>query len=313
MGIRLALIGCGLVLACAVSVVEAEVGGMLPLAASDANGVGLEGLPARPVDAIDGTTFAAATDTLDARARQDVAVREILRGNIPDFERALVPVAVGAVGVDGRHHNVTFWVTPDYLAIGSEGDFLRMPLDLPAAITVASSLGCLLPTPRMVDAIYAQSGLRLTPSPLPPGPQMRSNNYILTHRDRVDAQIATLTRGVQRASPTGGKLIAGHKKDVVLTNRYLTQPDRVAIYGWHRPTGQPIQPLSLVHGSRYFDYSHGVRLVHDQALADGELRSVYDLLSDPVFAPLLSSEGPMPSARALMHTAPKADSIAHAS
>ncbi len=41
-----------------------------------------------------------------------------------------------------------------------------------------------------------------------------------------------------------GKLIAGHKKDVVITNRLLTMPKRVAIYGWHRPNGSPIQPLA---------------------------------------------------------------------
>lgn len=293
MGARLAWIFCGLVLFSAGPVVEAVTGASAPPAPSLE--LVLEGLPARPADAIGGAAFAALTDTLDARERQSYAVREILAGNVPDFERGLVPVTMEEAGPDGRRHTVTFWVTPDYLAIGHGGDFLRMPLDLPSATTVASSLGCLLPTPRMVDAIYTQAALRLTPSPMPPGPQMRSNTYLLTHQARVEDQIGTSERGV---------LTAGHKKDVVLTNRYLTQPGRVAIYGWHRPTGQPIQPLSLVHGARYADYSHGVRLVYGQALADGELRSVYDLLSDPIFAPILSSEGVMPSAWALMHATP---------
>ena len=35
-------------------------------------------------------------------------------------------------------------------------------------------------------------------------------------------------------------------------------PDRVAIYGWHRPDGRPIQPLSTVHGFRYADRNNFV-------------------------------------------------------
>jgi hypothetical protein len=33
-----------------------------------------------------------------------------------------------------------------------------------------------------------------------------------------------------------GALIAGHQKDLVLTGRLWSEPGRVAIYGWPRPT-----------------------------------------------------------------------------
>lgn len=41
-------------------------------------------------------------------------------------------------------------------------------------------------------------------------------------------------------------LLAGHKKDLVLTRRLVGRPDRVAIYDWHRLDGRPIHPLSML-------------------------------------------------------------------
>jgi len=35
----------------------------------------------------------------------------------------------------------------------------------------------------------------------------------------------------------------------------------VAIYGWHKLDGKPIQPLYTGHVDWYVDYSHGIRLV----------------------------------------------------
>lgn len=40
-----------------------------------------------------------------------------------------------------------------------------------------------------------------------------------------------------------GTLVAGRKKDGVITPRLETAADRVAIYGWHRLEGTAIQPL----------------------------------------------------------------------
>jgi hypothetical protein len=88
---------------------------------------------------------------------------------------------------------------------------------------------------------------------------------------------------------------------LVLTNRLLANPDRVAIYGWHEDGGRPIQPLSTVHGARYADYSHGVRLVSAMAYVDGAARPLLDLLEDPRLARLVSDEGPI--SRAVLRAA----------
>ena len=55
----------------------------------------------------------------------------------------------------------------------------------------------------------------------------------------------------------------------------------------------PIQPLSTVHGARYADYSHGVRLVSAVAFVNGRPRSLLDVLQDPWLAGIVSDEGPI--------------------
>jgi hypothetical protein len=191
----------------------------------------------------------------------------------------------------GEALTATIWVSPDYLAIGPDDDFLYIPLTWPSATDVAERFGCVVPTPKMVDAVYQQARVRLEPQPLPAGPQMRSSVYYERHQQMIDAQ---------RLGTPFGALISGHKKDVVLTDRLFDRPDRVAIYGWHRPDGRPIQPLSTVHGVRYADYSHGVRLVWHEVWIDGTSHSIYDVLADPALAPLLSYEGSIRDPRALM-------------
>jgi hypothetical protein len=115
---------------------------------------------------------------------------------------------------------------------------------------------------------------------------MRSTDYVLRHTNLVGLQ-----RGLH-PEPLGA-LTAGDKKDLVLTEELWRSPGRVAIYGWHKLTGTPIQPLSTVHGARYVDYSHGLRLISNTVYVNGAVRSMEDVLADPQLAPILSREGPL--------------------
>jgi len=248
-------------------------------------------IPQRPRDAITGSQFARETDGWPESERQRAAVAEIERGNMPQFLRQLLPIDLHDQTPGGEARSATIWVLPDYLAIGPDEDFLYMPLTWPSATDVASRFGCVVPTPKIVDAVYRQARVHLEPQPLPAGPRMRTNAYYERHQEMIDAQ---------RLGTPFGALISGHMKDVVLTDRLFDHPDRVAIYGWHRLDGQPIQPLSTVHGVRYADYSHGVRLVWHEVRIDGVSRSIYDVLADPVLAPLLSYEGSIRDPHALM-------------
>src|SRR5262249_33446374 len=90
-----------------------------------------------------------------------------------------------------------------------------------------------------------------------------------------------------------GTLVAGIKKDIVVTNQLDGHQDRVGIYGWHQEDGAPIQPISILHGKEYADYSHGLRLVHGKMRVEGEEVDLASVMRDPWLCALVSDEGPM--------------------
>jgi len=250
-------------------------------------------IPDRPAAAASGSAFVKRVMDASGEARDKAASAEILSGNIPSFLRRLIPVRLSGKLPDGRSARVVICVMPDYLAVGSDRDFVRVPMGLPSAAGLADRLGFLLPTTAMVDAIHRQAAIRLKPRPMKPTSRMRSTAYLWRHDQTVDRQ-----RGA--VAGTLDLLTAGQKKDLVLSNRLRSVRGRVAIYGWHRRNGTPIQPLSTVHGARYADYSHGVRLVSATAFVNGAARSLARLLNDPGFARILSREGPIADAAGLL-------------
>lgn len=243
----------------------------------------LEAIPARPSDAPTGRAFARQVWSVSGPARDALIVTQLEEGNIPPFLRHLIPVTVRGQTPHGPAR-ITVCVLPDYLAVGSDTNFLYVPLGLKAALAVAARFGGLLPTPKLVDAIYAASPVKLVPEPLTASDEMRSTAYVLHHTELIDLQRALYRQPL-------GTLTSGDKKDLVLTDRLWQTPGRVAIYGWQRASGRPIQPLSTVHGERYADYSHGIRLVSRTVYVNGVARSVDDVLADSNLAPLLSREG----------------------
>lgn len=243
-------------------------------------------IPERAAQDLTGSQFALYVSKMNSDEREETILEEISKGNLPEFLRRLVPVELQCQLTNGQSLTATIFVTPDYLAIGSDSDFLRIPMNLHTATAVAERFGFILPTRKMVDAIYIQSRYHLSPQPLPAGPQMRSTEYYSTHNQMIEDQ-------VHAAGAPLGALVSGDKKDVVISNRLILNLGRIAIYGWHRGPGQPIQPLSTVHGANYADYSHGIRLISEWALLNGKLQSVRDILRDPSTSGLLSDEGPM--------------------
>lgn len=250
-------------------------------------------MPRRRGTAPEGRAFMARLDGMNGTDRDHRVTRQILTGNMPRFLRQLAPVRFSGRTPDGRRARITLCVTPDYLALGSDRDFVRVPLGLRAATRIGERFDMLLPTAQMVDLIYQAARLRLTPQPMQPGPQMTSTAYLLHHNATIEAQR-------RRRGAPAETLISGHKKDLVLTNRLTERRGRVAIYGWHRRNGRPIQPLSTVHGAGYADYSHGVRLVSRIAYLDGKPVDLRQLLADARYAGLLSNEGPIRGPRLLM-------------
>ena len=133
-------------------------------------------LPARPSRSRTGSTFVQDILHLAGAARDRAVTEQVLAGNVPRFLRTLAPVTLSGKGTGGERIDVTICVTPDYLAVGDNTDFVRVPIGLPAAAGIAADLGFHLPTTKRVDAISAQSEVRLPPAPMPPTAQMASTD-----------------------------------------------------------------------------------------------------------------------------------------
>jgi hypothetical protein len=236
-------------------------------------------LPPRSPEAPSGSAIARAIAPLGIGEREERVLAEVTAGNVPSFLRALVPVTARAGSDEATYH-----VVPDYLAVGSDADYVLMPLSPATAQTIADRLGCMLPTPKMADDIYTGAAVKLTPEPIAPSPAMTTVAVFLDHNARVRAQR-------ERLGKPPGPLVAGHKKDVVISQKVFDAPGKVAIYGWHRLGGTPIQPLYTGHTADWVDYSHGIRLVLRRMTVNGSRTTADLVLSDPRLAPLLSNEG----------------------
>ena len=239
-------------------------------------------IPKRPMDAPSGSAFFAKVAGLSPAEREEAIVQEVCRGNIPDFLRSFQKLTVRARDAKGKEHAATIEVMPDYLAIGSDSDFIRLPMTPTTAARIADAFGCALPTRKIVDEVYGAAKVKLEPRPLTK--DRESATTFLEHNRIIEGQ---------RAGQKLGDIVAGIKKDVVVTNRLGERANRVAIYGWHKLDGTPIQPLTIVHVNWYVDYSHGVRLMKRTVLVDGVPRDIRAVIYATDLASLLSDEGPI--------------------
>lgn len=246
-------------------------------------------IPPRPVDAPTGTELVAqlvASGAGYSRQRDDLIYAQVASGNVPDFMRLLCPVEVSP--------GTTVYVAPDYLCVGSDDDFVHVPLNPMTFQRVCDAFGAVIPTRKMVDATWKAATAKLQPMPMGP-PQYQYDN---TMQDT--SRFAVHSRWCQDSFKKGGhklgELTAGHKKDVVVC-RSVQDPaeKKVAIYGWHKLDGRPIQGPQIqdsAHEITYRDYSHGERLVAAYAVQDGATVLVASVLKDPLRAGCLSDEVP---------------------
>ncbi len=186
-----------------------------------------------PTDHLTGQTFYKNVFAVSLKEREAFAKSEILKGNIPGilkkFKRLTIDTAI-----DGKSFKMVIFVLPDYLSIGSNKNFARIPLTPMTAQQIADSFHCFLPTRKLVDMIYKHAPIKLEPIPM----------YAFRDSAVMMYQHNLMIEG-QRRLRKG--LIAGIKKDVVITGKLNGNPGKVAIYGWHKLDGKPIQQLYTGH------------------------------------------------------------------
>lgn len=248
-------------------------------------------LSPRPADAPTGTQFAQQITPLDLRQRENEIFAQIASGNVPNFLRHLCPVQVTNVSF-GVTNRATFYVTPDYLAVGSDEDYFLTPISPNMAQRIADLTGCSLPTRKMVNDIYAAALVKLGPSPIPPSSAMITVPVFSNH----NAIVRTQREKYLKQFPLGA-LAAGHQKDVVICASLANASGKVAIYGWHQTNGIPIQPLYLGHSAAWVDYSQCTRLAQNTIVVNGTNTTIARTLADPELSTLLSDEGTISESR----------------
>lgn len=209
------------------------------------------------------------------KKREELVYNEIINGNVPDFMKSLVEVKVSPT--------VSVYVMPDYMSIGSNDDFLRIPYTAPFAQRIADEIGFALPTRKIVNDTWAAGTVKLIPQPKGPpyDSTLFSPDAIINSNIKIE---------IQRKGRFG--LIVGQKKDIVCSTTIEQYPNDVVIYGWIQLNGIPIQGLQpRAHSIAYEDYADCIRYCSDTITVDGKDVNYYDALVDPTLYKFLSDEG----------------------
>ncbi len=224
--------------------------------------------------------------TLGPEEREALIVEEVIKGNYPDFLVDFVPVSYMAKDSEGVIRNVTVFVSPNYCSVGNENDLFIVPLTPMAGTTIVELFDASLPTPMLVDTIYERATLKLEPfNYIPRGNRNETPDLLYDHSRVIMAQI-------KASGEYPSVFVAGIKKDVVISSKLsdLKRDHHVTIYGWHKLDGKPIQPVTNIHINTYVDYSHGIRLVSQRVLVDGEEHRYDKILQDSLLYTILTRE-----------------------
>lgn len=259
-------------------------------------------LPPRPSNAPTGSQFIASVNfgNMNNKGNQykmeQAILAEIERGNVPSFCR---PEKMKTLSMQKNGITVNYKAGLDYLAVGSDDDYVRVPVTPLLAQTLARKYGWGLPTGAMTDNIYSNADIKLEGKgyvTAPPGTaenkrqqaMMQGNEFIERHTHDIDKQLGP--DGKQRLV-NGQALVAGHKKDVIISRYAIDHPGSLDFRGLYIG-GRPIQ-TNPAHEDSYRDYSHGFRPIDGNiivAYPDGTTvpMKYYDALKDPKIAQVLN-------------------------
>ena len=260
----------------------------------------------KPKASLSGRDFMISIDTVGFWKREDMIVEAILSGNMPSelkqFQKIVftTPI-VDSVEILRKPHKVEMLVLCDYLSVGRDDDFVRMPMGPLAAQQIADSLNCFLPTTYLVDRIAEVSEGHIDIFPFRPLGGRNMQPIVFQDSDNAIKALFK-AKGYEF-----GQFISGLKKDVVLTYKIQSRDEMnkyEAIYGWHHPDGRTQQPLFVRHGNFYVDYSHGIRLINRTVVVDGKECDAKEILESATLYRLLSDE-PEPLKKATYAGNPK--------
>jgi len=205
--------------------------------------------------------------------RENEIFKAITIGNIPDFLRKTVTISDKFADSEGNLHMVTYETMPDYLSVGNDDDFCRIPMNPYTAQLLADKFGASFLTAKLSDHIYKMAQIKLTPFNYFP---VGNANEMVSKFEEHNSQIEKQRKEINGIN---GQLVAGIKKDVIISSQLI-----------NKPGGKPIQPVYSRHINWYVDYSHGIRFINNQILIDGKPALLTEILKDPVLYRIFSDE-----------------------
>lgn len=229
-------------------------------------------------------------------------VRAVLAGEFVPFD--FVPIACG---------RVTLYVSTDVLALTTTGKPVRVGTTPALAQLLADHFGGVVPTPRIVDAIWAAADVRLLPhGQWKEGADISLPAFELAHSAAIDRELA----GRQGLAATLGKtwalcarlwpLWAFSRKRVTYGWPYPSSHPNTYPSATKKPSGAPLggwviqppppNPLSEGHNDLHHDYSQTWRAVARRCELDGQPADLAEILTSSN-ASEVSTDGRLPGAR----------------
>jgi hypothetical protein len=218
-------------------------------------------------------------DPSDEGKRHRLVLEQVFRRNMPDTWDDWVSITV--IGRKGTV--VEFEVSPHGLRIGTNEDWVEVPMDGPHFAAAAELLGLSLAPAWMIEQIHleardrgglghyfaaaeiAQSmGYDDWEPNAPDGEKMKSPEFF-------ERRSALIRDWLEEHQIADNALVSGYFKSVVPPIDGLTRPGGLEMVGGYSDDGQRIQPLSGgFHARTFFDYSHNVRLTKRFVRVDGK-------------------------------------------
>lgn len=218
-------------------------------------------------------------NTLGA-VREEQVYKFALEGQVPLFLREWVEVPVAHGALSG-----SVYVLPDFFCLGTNEDYVYVPMGAMSAERVGGLLNARLPTISMVRQVYAHSRKQVAK---PWGPPYDGS---MSHTSRWSVQTAKVRAALFASGAKPGDLVEGHFKNVIVSKKVIDgRGVLLGFWGWFDKDGRPIQGDSQAHGAGYCDYSHGVRYVLNEMIVEGQLMSVDEVLRHEEYHHLISDE-----------------------
>lgn len=166
-----------------------------------------------------------ATGESRTKRTQAFIARMASAGDLPNFLRTFVPVWVKefvTIGGTPVRYQVIYYVMPDFLSVGNETNFIRIPLCASGGQKVAEHYGCLQPTGKMAFQILKQTSNRMIRHDTQ---LIKYHHFDPNAREGAPStpyfvrQNALIERDRLQSGFVLGRLTAGHKKEIVIDAR----------------------------------------------------------------------------------------------